>query len=143
MKVLIVEDDFISRKLMQKFLERYGEADMAVNGQEALLAFRMAWQEGAPYDLICLDIMLPELNGQEVLRAIRAAEAKKGLERVRQAKVLMTTALRDARNVYEAIREKADGYLVKPIDKNRLMAEIRSLGLIAIPGELEEERKER
>lgn len=136
MKALIAEDDFISRKLMQKFLEPYGETDVAVNGQEALMAFQMAWEEGAPYDLICLDIMMPALNGQEVLLAIRTAEAGKGLEKGRQAKVLMTTALHDSDSVMDAIRGQANGYLIKPIDKGRLVEEIRKLGLIGLGKDL-------
>jgi two-component system, chemotaxis family, chemotaxis protein CheY len=130
MKALIVEDDFISRKLMQKFLEPYGETDIAVNGREALTAFQIAWQAGAPYDLICLDIMMPELDGQEVLKAVRDVEVNNGLEGVRQAKILMTTALRNSENVMGAFRAQADGYLVKPIDKTRLIEEIQKLGLI-------------
>ena len=92
MKILIVEDDFISRKLMQKFLDPYGETDVAVNGEEALDAFQMAWKEDSPYDLICLDIMMPQKDGQEVLRTIRAIETGKGLEGEKSAKILMTTA---------------------------------------------------
>jgi two-component system chemotaxis response regulator CheY len=130
MKVLIVEDDFISRKMMQKFLELYGETDVAVNGREALTAIQMAWEEGVPYDLICLDIMMPQMDGQEVLRTIRNIEAGKGLEGVKRAKIVMTTALRDSENVMAAILAQVDGYLVKPIEKGRLIEDIRKLGLI-------------
>ncbi len=130
MKILIVEDDFISRKLMQKFLDPYGETDVAVNGEEALDAFQMAWKEDSPYDLICLDIMMPQKDGQEVLRTIRAIETGKGLEGEKSAKILMTTALKDSKNVMGAFRAQADGYLVKPIEKSRLIEEIKRLGLI-------------
>lgn len=127
MKVLIVEDDFISRRMMQKFLDPYGETHIAVNGAEALTAFRAALKEGAPYDLICLDIMMPHLNGREVLETIRGLEAGKGTGSV---KILMTSALQDSENVLGAFNAQADGYLVKPIEKSRLIEEIRKLGLI-------------
>jgi two-component system, chemotaxis family, chemotaxis protein CheY len=130
MKILIVEDDFVSRRLLTKFLEPYGEADVAVNGREALTAFGLAWEEGAPYHLICLDIMMPEMDGQEVLKAIRTAERDKGVEGRQSARILMATALKDSENVLGAFRAQADGYLVKPIDKTRLIGEIRKLGLI-------------
>ncbi len=74
MKMLIVEDEFLIRKIMQKILSHYGDCDIAVDGEEAVDAFRMAWEEKAPYDLICMDIMMPNINGQEALRKIREIE---------------------------------------------------------------------
>lgn len=58
MKSLIVEDDFTSRLLMQKFLAPYGESHVAVNGKEAVAAFKNAISLGEPYHLVCLDIMI-------------------------------------------------------------------------------------
>jgi two-component system, chemotaxis family, chemotaxis protein CheY len=63
MRCLIVEDDFVGRKLMQKYLSDYGECDVAVDGEEAVEAFRQAVENETPYDLICLDIMMPNMNG--------------------------------------------------------------------------------
>ena len=63
MKALVVEDDFTSRLIMQEMLLGYGSVHIAVNGREALDAFMVAFEKGAPYDLICLDIMMPELDG--------------------------------------------------------------------------------
>ncbi len=65
MRILVVEDDFISRRLLCRFLERFGECDVAINGNEAVNAVEHALQAGAHYDLICLDIMMPEMDGQE------------------------------------------------------------------------------
>ncbi len=78
MKTLIVEDDFICRKLLQTFLSGYGATDVAANGVEALLAVSQAINEDEPYDLICLDILMPELDGHKVLKQIRADEEVKG-----------------------------------------------------------------
>lgn len=63
MKILIVEDDFYSRKILKKFLTAYGEVDIAINGEEAVAAFKLAWEENQPYDLITLDIMMPIMDG--------------------------------------------------------------------------------
>ena len=79
MKTLIVEDEFTSRRLLQKILAAYGECDIAIHGKEALEAFRLARDEREPYDLICLDIMMPEMDGQETLKMIRKTEEEMGI----------------------------------------------------------------
>ncbi|NCC53452.1 MAG: response regulator, partial [Spartobacteria bacterium] len=71
MKTLIVDDDFTNRILLQAIMEEYGVAHIAVNGREAVDAVCMAMDDGVPYDLVCLDIMMPEMDGQEALKAIR------------------------------------------------------------------------
>ena len=59
MKILLAEDDFVTRKFMASFLSKYGECDVTVDGMEAVDAFMLALEEGEPYDLVCLDIMMP------------------------------------------------------------------------------------
>lgn len=130
MKTLIVEDDFTSRLLLQQFLKEYGPVHTAFNGKEALEAVKLANGSGEPYDLICLDIMMPEMDGQRALKEIRAAEEAKGLAISRWVKIIMTTALADRENVIEAIRGKCDAFLVKPIKKTKLLEELRRLNLI-------------
>ena len=131
MKMLVVEDDFTSRVLLQKLLAPYGEVHVAINGREALEAYDRAEHEGEGYSLICLDIMMPELDGQNVLRRIRAAETERGLNHGQGTKVIMTTALEDSRNVMTAFREQCDAYLVKPIDRRKLVEHLESFGLAA------------
>jgi two-component system, chemotaxis family, chemotaxis protein CheY len=130
MKTLIVEDDFTSRLLLQKILSPYGESHIAVNGKEAIEAFMVAWAEGRLYDLICLDIMMPEMDGQEVLKRIRNMEDLEGVLPGRGVKVIMTTALKDKENVFTAFNEQCDAYLIKPVDKANLLGKIREFGLI-------------
>lgn len=131
MKTLIVEDEFSSRKILEKFLGEYGFYDLAMDGQEAIESFKMAWQEKKPYDLILLDIMMPNLDGQEALKQIRTFEKEKGVIGFGEVKVIMVTALDDPRNVIEAFYEGgANSYLVKPIEKDNLKQELRNLGLI-------------
>jgi two-component system chemotaxis response regulator CheY len=130
MRALIAEDDFTSRLMLQKLLAPYGESHVAVDGKEALDAFRAARQKRRPYDLVCLDIMMPEMDGQSVLREIRTIEEGAGIRTGRGAKILMTTALKDPKNVMTAFRELCDGYLVKPIDKTKLLKYLREFGLV-------------
>jgi len=131
MRALIAEDDFTSRLLLQKMLAPFGEVHVAINGREALDAFLDARRKRRPYDLICLDIMMPELDGQAVLREIRTLEEGERALHRRRAKILMTTALSDFHNVATAFKELCDGYLIKPIAKPKLLRQLRELGVIA------------
>ncbi len=132
MKVLIVEDDFTSRKLMQTILSPHGECDIAVNGREAVDAFKAALDMGQPYDLICMDIMMPEMDGQEALKKIRIIEKEQGLRGNNEVKVVMTTALDDPKNVVEAYyKGGATSYIPKPIDRQLFIHLLRNLGLIS------------
>jgi two-component system chemotaxis response regulator CheY len=130
MRVLVVEDDFTSRKLMQKLLQSYGECDLAENGTDAIAAFQRAWKERRPYDLICLDIMMPGMNGHEVLETIRQIEDGRGIHGREGVKIIMTTALDDRKNIMQAFRYQCEAYLIKPIDRHKLANEIRKFGLI-------------
>lgn len=131
MRALIVEDDFTSRKILQKILAPYGEADVAVNGKEAVTAFNSAFDEARPYDLVCMDIMMPEMDGQEALRRIRGIEKTRGVPPSEEVRVVMTTALDDPKNVVEAYyKGGATSYVPKPIDKHMLLHLLKSLELI-------------
>jgi two-component system chemotaxis response regulator CheY len=78
MRTLIAEDDFTSRLLLQTFLSRYGECHVAINGKEAVAAFRESQKNGTKYNLICMDIMMAEMDGQTAVREIRALEEAGG-----------------------------------------------------------------
>ena len=131
MRVLIVEDDFISRNVLQHILSEYGQCDIAVDGQEAVDAFKQSWGDSRPYDLICMDIMMPGLDGHEALAQIRDFEQQLKLKSPDEAKVIMTTSLNDKKNVADAFyKGGASSYFVKPIDRKKLLEELRLLGLI-------------
>ncbi len=131
MRILIVEDDFTSRKLLQKFLSPYGECDIAVDGEEAIEAYKLSWLKNEPYDLICMDIMMPKVDGQQALREIRGIEKEMDIKPADEVKVIMTTVLDDPKNVFRAFnRGGAASYIVKPIRKQTLLEEMRKLGLI-------------
>ena len=130
MKTLIVEDDFTSRLLLQEFLKPYGDVHIAVNGREAVSAVSAALEKRDPYDLICLDVMMPEMDGQEALRIIRAKEAELGVSSPAVAKIVMTTALDQPRNIIQAFRALCDAYLVKPISKPKLLTQLKEFQLI-------------
>jgi two-component system chemotaxis response regulator CheY len=130
MKILIVDDDFTSRRILLKYLSEYGTCDVAVDGKEAVEAFKMALDEDDSYDLVFLDIMMPELNGQEALKQIRQIEIQNGKFDLDGAKVIMTTSMDDAENIKTAFREQCEGYIVKPVDKVKLISKLTKLELI-------------
>jgi two-component system chemotaxis response regulator CheY len=130
MKTLIVEDDFTSRLFLQAFLSRFGDCHIAVNGKEALEAFRMATDSGFPYDLICMDIMMPEMDGKEAVKQMRALEEARGVLLSRGAKIIMTTAVTDMKEVMQSFHDLCDAYLFKPIDTAELLRQIKSYQLI-------------
>ena len=130
MKALIVEDDSTNRMVLQKFLEPHAECRCAVDGKEALQAFKEAFEQGTPYELVCLDIMMPEIDGHAVLKQIREFEEESGVSAPEAAKIIMTTALDNSSNVLGAFRSGCEAYIVKPINKHTLYHEMRKLGLI-------------
>ena len=79
MRILLAEDDFATRKFMADFLSKYGDCDVTVDGMEAVDAFMMALEEEKPYDLVCLDIMMPVMDGYQALLGIRNLEKEKGI----------------------------------------------------------------
>lgn len=131
MKILVAEDDFTIRYVLQKMFNEFGECHPAANGREAVDLFKKAAEEGEAFDLVCLDIMMPELTGQEVLKKIREYEESRGLIRFKdRSKVLMITALNDYDNIKGSFRNFADGYLVKPVKKQVVLDELKKLELL-------------
>jgi two-component system chemotaxis response regulator CheY len=129
MKALVVDDDFTNRLLLQRFLSELGEVHIAVDGEEAVEAVRLALSTREPYELILLDINMPQLDGQQSLRIIRELEDSYGLTGSHHSKVVMTTAMGDKDNVMAAFRGQADAYLLKPVQKPRLLETVRGWGL--------------
>lgn len=130
MKILIAEDDFASRKFMDNYLSQYGECDITVDGEEAVDAFMMALEDEEPYDLICLDVMMPVMDGYQVLKAIRDIEAQKGISKKKRTKVIMTSALNEERNVKTAFELGCEAYSGKPIDVEKFEKLLKKLELI-------------
>lgn len=131
MRTLIVEDDPISSKILMKVLSPYGQCDVAFNGKEAVDAFQRSLEEASPYNLICMDIMMPELNGQEALNRIRQLEQKAGISSDAMVKVVMTTALNGTEEASKALFQGgASAYFVKPLQLDNLIEELKSIKVI-------------
>ena len=130
MRILIVEDDFVSRNFLSKFLSKYGECDLVVDGLEAIDAFLIALKDEEPYNLICLDIMMPKVDGVKVLKTIRDLEKQYGVLQEKRVKIIMTTAVTEAQLVQTAFDYGCEAYAAKPIDTQKLIEVMDKLGLM-------------
>ena len=130
MKILLAEDDFVTRKFMTGFLSKYGECDVTVDGMEAVDAFMMALEDDEPYDLVCLDIMMPVMDGYQALMGIRNLEKERNIPKEKQVKIIMATALNDEKNVKMAFELGCTVYSGKPIDQGKFEQVLKKFGLI-------------
>jgi two-component system chemotaxis response regulator CheY len=127
-KTLVVDDELTSRELLANILKAYGPVDTAADGLEGLKAYNLALGR-EPYDLIMLDIMLPRMDGQQVLKSIRRIEQERGLVGPDQVKIVMISALGDFSNVSQAFASACTSYMTKPILADKVRAELARLGL--------------
>ncbi|MCM0756282.1 response regulator [Desulfovibrio aminophilus] len=131
MKALIVEDEFTSRRLLENILAPYAEGMSVTNGEEAVAAFASGLAEGKPFDLVCMDIMMPSMDGQQAVRTMRQLESASGVKPADEAKIIMITALDDPKNVVKAYYQGgAAAYLTKPINVREFIDLLRDMGLI-------------
>ncbi len=130
MKALIIEDNRIDAMVLKRAIAPYGVCDIADNGKEALEEFRKALEGEETYDLICLDILMPEMDGHGVLSEIRKIEEKKGIPNTEAVKVIMVSAASFEDNIAKAFKGKCDAYLEKPIDKTALLQYLYDFGWI-------------
>ncbi len=116
MNILVVEDDFVSRKFMTKFLLKYGNCQIAEDGEVAVRMYKEAVKNKRPYDLICLDIVMPNMDGYETLEQIRKYEEEQGFTRQQEVKVIMTSGMDTSTNALKAFELGCVAYTSKPID---------------------------
>ena len=132
MRILIAEDDMVSRRFLSKFLTQYGECDVVVDGMEALDAYLISVKENDQYDAICLDIMMPKVDGLKVLKAIRDFETHRSVLPEKRVKIIMISALADTEYVHGAFESGCEAYAAKPIDTEKLVEVMKNLGIIKI-----------
>lgn len=133
MKILIVEDELTSRIILQRILSPFGEVHLCYNGNEAINKFSSMLDQGTPYSLICMDFMMPEIDGHTALTRIRSIEKERGISLGERAKVIMTTGLSNIETEYADIKSMCDAIILKPFRKHVLLKSLQDLGF-SIPG---------
>lgn len=129
MKILIAEDDYVNRRFLFKFFSQYGDCDMVVNGEEAVEAVMFSLEEEDSYELICLDIMMPKLDGLKALKMICSIEKDKKINKKKVSKKFVITALDNAKDVEKAFELGCEVYVTKPINTEKLIQVMNKLNL--------------
>ena len=130
MKILIAEDDVANAKFLSKYLGKFGEVIIATDGISAVDEYVNALEKGERIELVCLDIMMPKLDGYKVLASIRSAERKHGVSRMLRSKIIMTSALDEASFDSKLASDDYDDYICKPIDIIKLNDILKKLDII-------------
>lgn len=130
LKILIVEDDEMSRDITARYLEEYGRCDTAEDGEVAMKMFSRAREEGEPYNVVFLDILMPGMSGRKVLEKIREIEDRDNNSESCRAKIIMTSSLSDPGTISGAFRSRCEAYLVKPFGREELEKQLQTLDVI-------------
>lgn len=128
MRILIVDDNSNNTKLLEAILTPYGECESVEGGKEAILAFEKAWNDWRPFSFIFLDIMMPEMDGEQVLANIRELEQNKNINHHHRAKIVMVSAHSDEELFSRCVQSGCEDYIVKPFDKDTIFKKLIKLG---------------
>ena len=132
MRALIAEDDETCAMVLASLLKPYGSTVIVSDGEAVIREFTSELVKQQPFDLVCLDIMMPGLDGQACLRCIRAIEQGFGRVGGAGSRILMTTSLNTPETIMTAFRSQCEGYLVKPLDRTKLASQLAKLGFVPL-----------
>ncbi len=133
MRVLVVDDDYVSRSKLKALLAPNADCDVAPDGEIGFKLFQKAHEESVPYDLITMDIDMPGMSGLDTVQQIRQWEHEHGVyQDHKEAKILMVTVKSDPRSIVSSFRDGCEWYLIKPVTKEKVLDAFARLGLAAM-----------
>ena len=133
MRILIVDDDYVSRTKLKALISSYGDCDAVYDGALAVSFFERAWEDRAPYDLITMDVDMPGILGQDVVRKIRAWETdKKCYQNGKEVRILMISSMKDGKSVFTSFSHGCEAYLVKPVTPADIQKSLGELGFAPV-----------
>ena len=142
MKILIVDDEAVSRTKLEAIFEEFGECQAVASGQEAMIAVQKALAEDAPFDLITMDVGMPGMDGTETLYEIRKLE-KSAWEFTRsKARIVMITGKKDRDCLITCVQAGCDDYLLKPFDPDVVVQRLMALNLPGVAEKVRARKKE-
>nr|WP_321398480.1 response regulator [uncultured Desulfobacter sp.] len=127
MRILIADDDVVSRAKLQKIMSTFGACVAVTSGHEAIDAFKNAWAAWIPFDLIALDVLMPGMDGMDALIEIRRLEETKGVAAKHHVKVLMVTSQADRDVVVTCLQAGCDEYIIKPFNLQLVTQKVSEL----------------
>lgn len=134
LNVLLVDDSDSLRYILKAFLKEIAHCDEAVNGREAVTMVRESLESGKGYDLILMDIMMPDVDGLDATRRINTLLDEENVQPDCRPKIVMLTCLNDSKHMLEAQYEcGAAAYITKPFERDILFETIKNLDLIDNP----------
>lgn len=131
MKTLVIDDDYSCSNMFKLFFEKYGQCDTFSLGQNGLTAYKEALQTGQFYDLVVIDIILPDINGVDLLNFIRAEEDMNNVSVNFRTKVILTTSLDDDvnRKIESTLTHGLETYYAKSFANGGLREKLIELGI--------------
>lgn len=130
MKILIADDEVENTEVLQRMIKPIGSSIIVKNGIEALESFKQEMLDGKPFDLVLMDIMMPEMDGKEAVRHIRDFEEQNGVLPTHQAKVFMVTCLDSAEDIMESFYSSGcTDYITKPFTRKELFRKLQDNGI--------------
>ncbi|WP_020586510.1 HDOD domain-containing protein [Desulfobacter curvatus] len=128
MKILIVDDENISRNILLSKMTDMGTCVAVNNAKDALAELDKAKAENKPFDLITLDVSMPGMGGQELLEHIRKKENEDKIPKKDRVKIIMITARMNLGTINACIKRGCNGYLTKPISQVQLIQSLSQMG---------------
>ena len=135
MRILIIDDEALSRKVLLKQLEGIGDCTAVNDSLKGFELLEKAMGRGKPYDLVTLDVSMPKMGGIELLKKIRKAEKDSDIGRTDWVKIIMVSSRMNVTTIKECIRLGCSSYLVKPVNRFRLMDAMGKIGFQDLPEE--------
>jgi two-component system, chemotaxis family, chemotaxis protein CheY len=130
MRILVIDDDFTCRVQSKALMSEFGDCDGASNGRTGLDLFKLAHGESHAYDVIVLDVDMPDMSGLDVLKELREWEEQKGhVKEGTAVNVIMLSALSDGRTVMTSFGAGCEVYLVKPLSRAKIQQALDEVGL--------------
>lgn len=117
MRFLVVEDEISLALALQSLLKDYGECTIVHNGKEAIEHFQKSLLEVQHFNMIFLDIIMPEMDGHEVLKSIRSIEKISGINEENSVKIIVTSSTDTYFSIYTAFKNNCQDYIIKPLSQ--------------------------
>lgn len=130
-RFLIAEDDALSRKILEDFFSGFSDCDTAEDGLEAFTMFEKAILEGRPYDLVCTDLIMPKIDGHDLIRKIRAREQSLPIQNCIKTIIFVISVSDSTRDMANALLEcDCNDYIVKPFHREQLQTLLNKYQLL-------------